>query len=118
MKKQNLDQHPAAGNLAAIAEEIGALKALAADLAQRADAALATVAPAPVVGVDLTKVPLHDLVDLIVEQRGERSAAWLRTRLNQRLEARAGSRSRGGSGARDRVRAGRGTVAAAVEIEL
>jgi hypothetical protein len=47
-------------------------------------------------GVDLASIPLADLVEAIVAARGERSAAWLRTRLHQRLEGRRGRRSPGG----------------------
>jgi hypothetical protein len=51
--------------------------------------------------VDLEDIKTGDLVDVLFQARGEQKVAWLRTKLNQRLERRSGRRGLGG--ARDKV---------------
>jgi hypothetical protein len=89
--------------LAALSEDTASLLALARHQLEKIDAALARLGGVTPRGrtVDLADVPLHDLVDQVIAQRGERSAAWLRTRLHQHLERRTGRRQRGGG--QDRI---------------
>jgi hypothetical protein len=100
--------------------EVSALMVLAYKLHQDIAAALERLEPTRE-PVDLSAVvrraALPDLVEAIFG-RGERSAAWTRTRLHQRLEERRGRRLPGGGG-QDRVTHPNGRGAARqLELEL
>jgi hypothetical protein len=65
--------------------------------------------------VDLETISTRELIEILLQARGDQRCAHLRTKLNQRLERRSGRRGLGG--ARDKVLTnGRAKAALALNV--
>jgi hypothetical protein len=90
--------------LATLSADTASLLLLAHQQLQAIDAVIAKIERVTMptdCTIDLAAASLRELVDQVIAARGHRGAAYLRTRLNQRLEGRTGRRQR--SGGQDRI---------------